>query len=443
MSVVKVAYIMSRFPELTETFVLYEMLALKELGISVEIYPLLRTRQRVTHPEAARMVNRARFHPFLSLPILYAQWHFIRRSPLSYVKLWAEVLRRTWGSANFFFGALGIFPKAVRFAYEMANAGVTHVHAHFANHPAVAGFIIHRLTGIPFSFTAHAHDLYVERRMLAAKVEAAAFVVTISSYNKQLMVETCGEEARAKIHVIHCGVDPNVFSSSPAERKDATLRGSPFSILCVGALEEKKGHRYLIDACQLLHERGVHFTCHLVGEGPYRRQLERQIAQAGLQDQVHLHGGRPRPEVVRLLSAADVFALASVATRRGKREGIPVVLMEAMASRLPVVASALSGIPELVDSGRTGLLVPPRDATALADALHTLHNDAQLRQWMGQAGRETVLREFDLRANAAALATLFLTAQRPDSASTLPCVQSVQPMFLPGRAGMGAEKLVP
>jgi colanic acid/amylovoran biosynthesis glycosyltransferase len=355
------------------------------------------------------MVTRARFHPFLSLPILYAQWHFLRRSPRRYVTLWAEVLRGTWGSANFFFGALGIFPKAVRFAYEMANAGVTHVHAHFANHPALAGFIIHRLTGIPFSFTAHAHDLYVERRMLAAKVEAAAFVVTISSYNKQLMVETCGEEAGAKIHVIHCGVDPTVFSPGATERG-----AGPFTILCVGALEEKKGHRYLIDACQLLQERGVRFVCHLVGAGPYRRQLETRIAQAGLQDQVHLHGGCPRPEVVRLLSAADVFALASVATRRGKREGIPVVLMEAMASGLPVVASALSGIPELVESGRTGLLVPPRDATALADALHTLHNDARLRQRMGQAGRETVLREFDLSTNAAALATLFLTSRRQE-----------------------------
>lgn len=185
-----------------------------------------------------------------------------------------------------------------------------------------------------------------------------------------------------------------------------------FSILCVGALEEKKGHRYLIEACQFLHRRGVRFACHLVGEGPYRRQLETQIAQAGLQDQVHLHGGCPRPEVVRLLSAADVFALASVATQQGRQEGIPVVLMEAMASGLPVVASALSGIPELVESGWTGILVPPRDATALANALHTLYTDAPVRQRMGQAGRETVLREFDLRANTAALATLFLTSSR-------------------------------
>ena len=208
----KVAYIMSRFPKLTETFVLYEMLALEELGIQVEIYPLLRARQRVMHPEAQRLVRRAHFQPFMSLAIVRAQWHFLRRQPRVYLQLLAEVLRETWGSANFCLGALAIFPKAVAFAYEMVNAGITHVHAHFANHPAVAAFIIHRLTGIPFSFTAHAHDLYVERRMLATKVEAAAFVVTISAYNKALMVETCGQDAATKIHIIHCGVDPDVFA---------------------------------------------------------------------------------------------------------------------------------------------------------------------------------------------------------------------------------------
>src|SRR5437016_1216183 len=146
----KVAYIMSRFPKITETFILYEMLALEEFGVPVEIYPLLRETQPVAHPEAERLVRRAHFHPFISLAILRAQWHFIRRRPLAYFRLWAEVLGATWGSANFFLGALGIFPKAVRFAYEMARQGVTHVHVHFASHPAVAALIIHRLTGIPF-----------------------------------------------------------------------------------------------------------------------------------------------------------------------------------------------------------------------------------------------------------------------------------------------------
>lgn len=399
----KIAYMMSFFPKLTETFILYEILALEELGIPVEIYPLMRARQSVRHPEAERMVKRAHFLPFLSIPILCAQWYFIRRDPRAYFTLWTDVLRSTWGSANFFLGALGIFPKTVRFAYEMRHQGITHVHAHFANHPAVAALIISRLTGIPFSFTAHGSDLHVDRRMLDVKIEAAAFAVTISSYNKDLMISECGEAARDKIHVVHCGVDPTIFL--PSSERGA---GESLQILCVASLEEVKGHTYFIDACRILRDRGIDVTCHLVGEGPLRQRLKDQIAHLGLQDDVHLHGGLPQTEVARMLSKTDVMVLASVPTRRGKREGIPVSLMEAMASGLPVVSSAISGIPELVDSGHTGLLVPPRNSTALADALQTLRDNPALRTRLGQAGREKVLQEFNLRHNAASLAQRFL-----------------------------------
>ncbi|MGH7457228.1 MAG: colanic acid biosynthesis glycosyltransferase WcaL, partial [bacterium] len=188
----KVAYIMSRFPKITETFILYEMLEQERLGMLIEIYPLLREHQPVIHPEVEALVKRAHFHPFCSMPILRANWHFIRHRPAAYFKMLVEVLRGTFGSANFFFGALGILPKAVRFAYEMQQQGIAHVHAHFATHPAVAALIVHRLTGIPFSFTAHGSDLHVERRMLDKKVAAAAFAVTVSSYNKEVMVDECG-----------------------------------------------------------------------------------------------------------------------------------------------------------------------------------------------------------------------------------------------------------
>ena len=399
----KVAYIMSRFPKLTETFILYEILALEELGLAVEIYPLLREHQTVAHPEAERLVKRAHFHPFLSLPILRAQWLFIRRRPFDYFRLWFEVLRGTWGSFNFFIGAIGIFPKVVRFAYEMENQEITHVHAHFANHPSLAGLIIHRLTGIPFSFTAHGSDLHVERRMLDKKVEGAEFAVTISSYNKELMIKECGERTGKKIHVVHCGIDPEFFSRAKRKNSDG-----PFQILCVASFEEVKGHKYLVQACQVLHERGVDFVCHFVGEGPLRNKIEAQIAQAAIQDKFRLHGALSRPEIARMLADVDVVVLASVPTRSGKREGIPVALMEAMASGLPVVASEISGIPELVESGRTGLLVPPGDVALLADAIHVLKEREEMRHRMGRAGREKVLREFNLRTSAAQLSKLFL-----------------------------------
>jgi len=400
----RVSYVMSRFPKLTETFVLYEILALEKLGIEVQIYPLLRERQAVSHPEVDKLLPRVRFLPFLSLPIVRAQLHFLRRKPADYLGALWDVLRGTWGSANFFFGALGIFPKVVRFAYEIQKGGIGHVHCHFASHPAVAGYIIHRLTGIPFSFTAHGSDLHVERRFLNRKVREAAFVVTVSAYNKELIVRECGEGIREKIHVIHCGVDPDVFRRFPDR-----MNQGPARMLCVASFEEVKGHEYLVEACRILRARGTPFMCDFVGDGPLRRAVEAQIKQANLESVIRVHGARSRPEIARMMADADIMVLPSVPTQSGKREGIPVVLMEAMASELPVVSSELSGIPELVDNGRTGLLTPPRDVSALADALQTLLQNVELRYRMGRLGRGKVFWEFNLYRSAEMLSKLFLS----------------------------------
>lgn len=401
-----VAYIMSRFPKLTETFVLYEILEVERLGVRVEIFPLLRENQKVTHAEARALVTRAHFQPFLSRRILWAQWYFIRRKRGSYFALLSDVFRGTLGSINFFFGALGIFPKAVLFAYEMEDLNIRHVHAHFATHPAVAAYIVHRLTGIPYSFTAHGSDLHVDRTMLAQKVQSASFVVAISSYNKSLIVQECGEEVRNKTHVIHCGVDTDLFQPRRMERPPGLTSATLFQILCVGSFEEVKGHEFLVDACSVLAHKRVNFVCHLVGEGPLRHKTEKQVYALGLAESITFHGGLPRAEIVAMLSEVDAFVLASVPTKRGKREGIPVVLIEAMASGLPVVASDLSGIPELVENGASGILVPPRNSDMLAGALERLYQKPALRTDMGLCGRRRVLSDFCLCRNTRRLLEL-------------------------------------
>ena len=312
------------------------------------------------------------------------------------------MLRRTWGSPKFFIGALGTFPKAVGFAYDMQRGGVTHIHAHFATHATVAAFVIHRLTGIPFSFTAHGSDLHVDRRMLDAKVDAASFAVTVSNYNREVMVQTCGERSRYKLHVIHCGVDPQHFVPMPRGASAGRLR-----LVCVASLETVKGHTYLVEACRILKDRGLDFRCSLAGDGPRRRALLLQVRRAGLEDCVHLLGGQTRPQVARLLADADVAVLASHPTREGKREGIPVALMEAMAAGLPVVSSAISGIPELVESDVTGLLVPSGDPMALAGAIERLDADPVLRERMGRAGRQRICDDFNLETNTRQLLQLF------------------------------------
>lgn len=406
----KIAYIMSRFPVITETFVLYEMQAIEEQGLQVELYPLQRERTEVMHPEARPFVARANFQPLFSWPIFKSQFYYLLRKPLVYLSILWTLIRANWGSSRYLFGALGFFPKAVHFARLMKVEGIAHIHAHFASHPAAVAYVIHRLTGIPYSFTAHGSDLHRDRHMLCEKVSEAAFVAAISQYNKNIIVTECPGSAKGedgdKVLVVHCGVDTTVFQ--PRTEPTSYERGeSPFTILCIGTLHEVKGQTYLIDACRLLHGRGIDFVCRFVADGPDLAKLTEQAAQAGIADRVHFHGRVTREEIAALLRDADVMAAPSVPTSDGRREGIPVVLMEAMGSGVPVVASDLSGIPELAVNEQCGLLVPPRDAEGLANALERLYRDPALRRQFSTAGREKVLNEFDLTLNAARLAQLF------------------------------------
>lgn len=399
----KVAYIMSRFPKLTETFILFEMSAMKREGVQIEVYPLLKEKTGVMHPEALPFVEAAHFQPFVSLEIVRANLHFIRRKPRTYLGTLWTLLSRNWGSFRFFTGVLGIFPKSVLFAYQMELENINHVHAHFASHPAAAGFIIHQLAGISYSFTAHGSDLHRDRHMLCEKVAASAFVVAISEYNKNVIVSECQGKYQEKVTVIHCGVNTEVFrarsTDTPFEKG-----GKPFMILCVGTLHEVKGQIYLIEACRKLQESGINFACHFVGDGPDKSSLLESVLQAGLSEKVFFHGRQKQERIAQLLQDTDVLVAPSVPTRDGRREGIPVVLMEAMSSGVPVIASDISGIPELVVDEHTGLLAPPGDVTALADALERYYHDPALRKRIGQSGRAKVLAEFDLDRNAAKLA---------------------------------------
>lgn len=400
----RVAYIMSRFPKLTETFILYEILSLEEHGIEVELYPLLHEPETVVHPEALPLVARAHYQPFVSWAILRSQLHFVRTRPRDYFGALKDLAAGTWGNLNYFFGGLAIFPKVVHAARLMAETGISHVHCHFANHPAAAGFVIRRLTGIRYTFTAHGFDVHRDRHMLCKKVAEAAAVLAVSEYNRRLIVAECGERWREKVAVVHCGVDTSVFR--PSEARD----GNPFEILCVGSLEEVKGQTYLIEACRRLVEGGSDFVCRLVGEGPTREALERQIRKAGLTERVMLDGRLTRDEVAGRMADADVLVAPSVPTPSGDREGIPIVLMEGMASGLPVVSSDLSGIPELVVDGESGLLTKPGDTAALTAALRRLMENSDLRRRFGAAGRERVLEHFDVRRNALLVAGYFAGA---------------------------------
>ncbi len=418
----RVAYVTSYFPKITETFVLYEMRALESLGAEVEVFPLLREPPGPRHPEAKRYESRAHFLPWLSGSVLAANWRRFAKDPGKYLGTWWHGVKGTCGSPKFLLGALACYPKCVVFAERAEQLGVDHIHAHFASHPALAALFIHRLTGIPFSFTAHGSDLHVDRHMLRAKVADAAFVVAVSSYNRDLILQECSGHYSDKVKVVHCGADPSVFWAPAGAHGNGKGNGNGslprgrtpvLRIACVASLEEVKGHRFLLQACRILADQNVDVLLELAGDGSLRADLERRIRDLSLDDRVRLRGSVPRGEVTEILARSDVAVLASYPTPSGRREGIPVALMEAMMSGLPVVASALSGIPELVDDGRTGYLVPPGDPWLLADRLAMLARSPEQRASMGAAARAKVLSDFDLTAGAQRL----LACIRPSTMS--------------------------
>ena len=400
---IHVAYVMSRFPKLTETFIVREILAMEALGHRVDVYPLLRERSPIVQPGTEGIVARAVYLPFISPAILASQVYWLRRRPRAYLSLVRDIVRGAWGSPNFLVGGLAILPKVAHAARRIAAGGASHVHCHFANHPATAGLIIHRLTDLPFSFTAHGSDLHRDRHLLAEKAREAAFVVAISRSNADVIAETCGPWVRDRLHVIHCGVDVEAFRPAQARDEPRVAKGR-FTISAIGTLHEVKGQVHLVEACRRLAARGLDVACTLIGDGPDRAMLAERIRGAGLGGTVELLGALPADRIATHLRTTDVLVVPSVPSADGRREGIPVVLMEAMASGVPVVASRLSGIPELVKDGVSGLLVAPGDADGLASAVARLHDDAALRRRLAERGRQVVLDGFDIRASAARLA---------------------------------------
>jgi len=397
---ITIAYLMSRFPTLTETFVLYEMLELRRLNFRVVVMPLRFERKNKAHPEAQQTDGDLFPASLLSWRTwgINLKWMLIH--PVRYFCTFLRAAAGTLGSLKFFSGSILYFPKAVVFADTALRLGVSHIHAHFASHPGMTAWAMHQLCGVSYSFTAHGTDLHVTQHMLREKARDAAFAVTISDYNIQFVARRCGAETAEKFEVIRCGTDLSIFAPSN-EPKPA---GDPLEILYIAAFKPVKGHSVLISACALLKERGVAFRCRLIGYGPAERAILQQIQALRLTEHIFLEGAKTRPEVVQSLGKADLLVLTSVQTRRGSREGIPVALMEGMACGLPVVASRISGIPELVEEGVSGLLFTPGDAVEAADALEQLANDPERRTRMGCAARERVEQSYDLVKNAHTLA---------------------------------------
>ena len=294
---------------------------------------------------------------------------------------------------------------AVYFADLFRQRGIQHFHVHFANRATHAALFIHALTGLPFSFTAHAQDFLVDLNndeLLGEMCEKAAFVVAVSEWSRGELIRRC-PQAEGKIHRVYNGLPLDRWP----EPADGETDSNPLQILSVGRLVEFKGFGDLIDACAGLKQRGVTFRCEIVGDGPLRGTLARQIEELGLNESVTLAGLLPQGEIRARLAACDVFALACRVDEKGACDVLPTVILEAMAAARPVVSTRLAGVPEIVADGQTGLLTEPGDVPALAAALHTLSRDPGLRRGFGLAGRRKLEANFASADTTRQIAALF------------------------------------
>jgi glycosyltransferase involved in cell wall biosynthesis len=401
----RLGYLYSRYPVLSQTFCDAEMLALERLGFELEIGSVYPPLTSLRHEHIACLRG----------PIHYAPPQEILKISEKNAKTngnWPRDLverhERKYGSGV---KAEQRARNALYFADHFKRHGVDHVHVHFANRAAHTAMFLKEISGIPFSVTAHGQDFMKDLGnddLLREICAAAEFVAAETDYSRDLLRQRCPD---SRIHRVYNGMDLTRFS---APHYEMSGNAAP-RIISIGRLVAFKGFDYLIDACAELVRRGLEFTCEIIGDGPLRGDLEARIRKLNLSDRVHLLGSLSQAVVLEKLRSADIFALASVTDVQGASDVFPTVIIEAMAAARPVVSTRLAGIPESIVHGETGLLVPPEDTMALAEALGRLIQDAKLRLHYGRAGRERIEQHFQIEHTVAALIELL---QKTPGAST-------------------------
>ncbi len=431
-----IAFLFPAFPNLHQTFVLWEVLALRERGVDIRIHSIKQPSTGTQQPEAEALRAEVHYLPSnFSAKLWAANLRMLVGSPLRYLGAYWGVIRSWWedraagsdwkqrstskaapdrertlrehleGRFNrspflYLLKSLWLVPAAAYLADDLRRNGITHIHAHWASYSTTVALVVHWLIDIPFSFSAHAYDIYLVPRLLGVKVREAAFSVTCARVNKAFLESIGGAGAEGRVTVNYHGVSLDRFK--PIEHRSDT--DMPTIVTC-GRLEPYKGHHVLLRACAAL-DRPV--RCVLIGEGPQRGRLEELARELGIAERVDFTGPLPQSQLVEIYGRADLFVLASVVLEQsGKRDVIPNVLAEAMAMELPVVATDISGIAELIRDGESGRLVPSNDPDALAAVIAELLAAPQERHRLALGGAARVREIFDRDKNIEDLAAMF------------------------------------
>jgi glycosyltransferase involved in cell wall biosynthesis len=414
----QIGYLLRSYPRLSQTFVLNEILALEKIGVSIQIFALTNPREKVVQMQVDQVLA----------PVHYLDESIQPRRIGSILKEHVEVARLYISGyiRSLFYVATHpkidqgyivssrweCFLQAVHLIYVLrlqegeTGKKIDHLHAHFAHDPTLIAYLVHLMTGLPFSFTAHARDLYqVPEKVLTDRIRSARAVITCCGANLEYLNRIAPSQ-KSKFSLIYHGV--NLKDFQPVSNPGANSPPNGPLILSVGRLVEKKGFQDLLEALFIVKKRGEDFRCAIYGDGPLSQQLERWIEEHGMMGEVILKGDRTQQELISVYQNATLFVLTPVQTDDGDRDGIPNVLVEAMAVGLPVITTAVSGIPELVENNQNGLLCRPRDVEGISSGIIELLRNAEKRRQLGSAGSKKVMEQFDIAQAAKRLKTLFI-----------------------------------
>ena len=388
----KIAYLTGEYPRATDTFIQREVAALRDLGFDVQTCSIRRTGPE-HHVGPEQKAEAAQTFVVLEAAKRIGAQIAALRHPGRYLAALALAWRTSPKGVRARLYQLIYFAEAVALADFMRKNGIVHLHNHIAKASCTVAMLASAISGIPYSFTMHGPDDFFEavHWRLGEKIARATFVAAISDFARSQGMLYADRQHWAKIHVVHCGIDPARYAGSPAT--------SGAHLLFVGRLAAVKGVPVLFEALSLARNTRPDLHLTLIGDGPERAALQNEAIPLG--DAVRFVGYQSQDAVAQMLKQVQALVLPSFA------EGVPVVLMEAMAAGLPVIATRIAGIPELIDDGISGILVPPGDAAVLADAILAVTSDPARSAAMGNAGRAKVDRDFNIRTEAAWLGVLF------------------------------------
>jgi len=399
----KIAFLLSQFPEMHETFILREFNGQKEKGMNFEIYSYKPCRDRIIHPEAEELIKMTVY----ANPVpLWSLLYIMARHPAGFLKALGytllSMLRRLHWPLDMI-KVMVIFLRSLYFARIMEQHHITHIHSHWATMPTTGAQMIAKMTGISYSFTAHAWDIYLnDKTELKQKIKNAEFAVTCTRANKSYIESLDGGSLGQKVFVNYHGVNLAKFSlrDEPGVRREAL-------ILAIGRLVEQKGFEYLIKACGILKRRSIPFRCVIIGNGPLQAHFETLITNLGLKGYVELAGSVTQEDIRNYFRNADVFAAPCVISSDGDRDGIPNVLLEALSVGVPVVGTGVSGLPEVLVDGQTGVVVSARDERSLSRGLERVITRQVPVDQMVQNGRAKMEEDFDMYRNVEELIGIF------------------------------------